>query len=191
MGLAIADFTSQQTIAALKAYRGGMSVTNIRNALTALATSVGSDPAVLDITLTTPAAANNPSRQTVNLNREATLIVNKGRGGRSLTSAQMSTALTSLANALPLPPVNTGLPVLGGTAAVGQQVLVSTGSWSGPSRVYSYQWLNDAGAIPGATNAQFTCRAADQGHMMQCEVTATNAYGATTVTPAAAIGPVA
>jgi hypothetical protein len=80
-------------------------------------------------------------------------------------------------------PVNTALPVVSGTAALGSPLLCSNGSWTGESLAlsvgwplvtpFTYQWLRDGAAIPGATSATYIVQAADLGHGLVCEVTAT------------------
>ncbi len=44
---------------------------------------------------------------------------------------------------------------------------------------FSYQWLRDGVSISGQTGAKYTLVAADEGHSLQCEVTAYNASAAT------------
>lgn len=40
-----------------------------------------------------------------------------------------------------------------------------------------YQWLRDGVAIPGATTPDYTVSSADEGHALQCQVTASNSEG--------------
>jgi len=77
-------------------------------------------------------------------------------------------------------PVNTALPTMTGTAAVGQTLSVSTGTWTGtPS--YSYQWQKNTGTgyanINGATSSTYTIVTNDQGSVIRCIVNATNNIG--------------
>jgi hypothetical protein len=74
----------------------------------------------------------------------------------------------------PTAPVNTGAPAITGTAAVGHTLTISTGSWSGTTTAFSYQWLRDGMPIPGATDSSYTVQTADQGHSLTCEVTASD-----------------
>ena len=108
---------------------------------------------------------------------------------------------------VPLPasaPVNTQLPVLSGTVAVGQQLQASTGSWNGsPAPTFTYQWQDcDSGGnncvpIQGATNASYTIQGSDVGFTLEAAVTASNSSGSsqassapTPVVPPAASAPV-
>jgi hypothetical protein len=80
-------------------------------------------------------------------------------------------------------PINTSAPVASGTAAVGQTLSCSNGSWSGISTInFAYKWLRDGSAIEGATNSSYTVQAADQGHGLSCEVTASNSKGSASAT---------
>ena len=101
-------------------------------------------------------------------------------------------------------PVNTLLPSVSGTVAVGQQLQASPGSWTGsPAPGFSYQWQDcDSGGnncvpIQGATNASYTIQGADSGFTLEAVVTATNSAGTglastppTLVVPPAASAPV-
>ena len=96
------------------------------------------------------------------------------------------------------PPVNAGPPVISDLTSLspanvvsGDRLEVSAGSWSGyPAPVYAYQWqdCNAAGesctAINGATAATYTPVAADVGHTLRVEVTASNSVGSGKATSA-------
>jgi len=71
-------------------------------------------------------------------------------------------------------PVNSVLPAITGTKTVGQTLTCSTGTWS-KSPTYAYQWLRDGVAIAGATASTRVLSGADEGALMSCTVTATNA----------------
>ncbi len=89
------------------------------------------------------------------------------------------------------PPVNVGLPAISdltslsaSNVAPGDTLAVSTGSWmSYPTSTYTYQWqeCDAAGgsctAIGGATAATYTPVAAEEGHTLRVEVTASNGVG--------------
>lgn len=83
------------------------------------------------------------------------------------------------------PPVNTGLPRVLGTAAVGHVLSISIGSWSGAGNAYTYQWQRFASgtwsAIGGATGATYTATSSDHGALIRVILTATNVDGAATV----------
>jgi hypothetical protein len=75
-------------------------------------------------------------------------------------------------------PVNTALPGISGVPVVGEILSASTGTWTGSDpKTYAYQWLRNAVAISGATNAVYTIVEADVGTRLSVQVTATNAEG--------------
>jgi hypothetical protein len=93
----------------------------------------------------------------------------------------------------PVAPSNTALPVIGGTAAVGQSLFATVGGWSGTLLTYSYQWVrcgSDGGqptgsncaAIAGATSSQYTLSSSDVGRRLRVQVTARNTLGSATAT---------
>ena len=84
-----------------------------------------------------------------------------------------------------IPPSNTVLPVISGTAAVGKTLTCYAATWKGaPTPSFTYQWLSDGVAIADATAQTYTVRSADAGHSLACEVTATNSAGTATATSA-------
>ena len=82
-------------------------------------------------------------------------------------------------------PQAVGEPTISGTAAVGQQLTASPGTWSNIPDRYTYQWqqCDSAGAacavIAGATGTVFGVRSADLGKTIRVEVTAINPFGRT------------
>ncbi|HTZ87491.1 MAG TPA: carboxypeptidase regulatory-like domain-containing protein [Solirubrobacteraceae bacterium] len=89
---------------------------------------------------------------------------------------------------VPSAPHNTALPTVTGTTTVGSQLLCSSGSWTGESTLplssgwpltstFAYQWLRQGSAIAGMTSPTYIVQAADVGHGLECEVTATNDAG--------------
>jgi len=87
----------------------------------------------------------------------------------SATSAATSAVVT--------PPVNSVAPTITGTAQVGQTLTCSTGTWSGGSITYTYQWAHTGSNIPGATSSTYVVEAAYLGENLRCTVTATNSVG--------------
>ena len=75
--------------------------------------------------------------------------------------------------------VSTARPQLTGTAPVGQTLTADAGSWSTTPSATAFQWLrcNQNGRIctpvAGATSASFAITAADSGHTLVAQVTAT------------------
>jgi streptogramin lyase len=86
---------------------------------------------------------------------------------------------------------NTSLPAIGGTAATGVTMAISSGSWSGKPVAFGYQWrdCNSAGeecsAITGAVNANYVPVTTDVGHTLRVAVSATNGGGTVTALSAA------
>jgi hypothetical protein len=79
---------------------------------------------------------------------------------------------------VPKKPTNTSAPGLSGTPMVGQTLTCSNGTWTGIATLaYAYKWLRDGGPIAGPTGGTYAVQAADQGHGLSCEVTATNPKG--------------
>ncbi len=102
------------------------------------------------------------------------------------TNAAGNQSATSLETAVvtPLPPANTTLPVISGTAEDGETLSATTGTWTGtPTLTYGYQWrrCDASGAscsdISGATASTYDLVAGDVGATIRVVVTATNAAG--------------
>lgn len=92
----------------------------------------------------------------------------------------------------PLPPSNTAVPAISGTAQDGQALTSTTGTWNGTTPLsYSRQWrrCDSAGAncsdISGATAATYTTTSADVASKIRVVVTATNGAGSASATSAA------
>lgn len=87
-------------------------------------------------------------------------------------------------------PTNTGLPTITGTAAVGQTLTASEGSWASKFLVnFADSWLrcDTTGsncATFGTTATTYVVGAADMGSTLRFQVTATNPAGTTVVTSA-------
>jgi hypothetical protein len=107
-------------------------------------------------------------------------------------------AITPGVNAAMVPslPYNTAGPGVSGTPTVGSLLTCSSGSWTGEPELalavgwpltspFSYQWLREGAPIAGATSPAYTVQAADVGHSLVCEVTATNVAGRTSARSAA------
>jgi hypothetical protein len=88
------------------------------------------------------------------------------------------------------PPANLSLPVVNGTAQVGQTLTGSDGFWSNNPLAYAYQWqrCNSGGGacadLAGETGDSYVVDAADVGSTLRIEVTATNDGGSATVVSA-------
>src|SRR5581483_1716875 len=81
------------------------------------------------------------------------------------------------------PPVNTALPVVSGTAAVGKVLSSSTGTWTNAPTGYTYLWQDcdssggSCADIVSATNSAYTLQPSDLGDTVRVVVTATNGAG--------------
>jgi hypothetical protein len=76
-------------------------------------------------------------------------------------------------------PVNTVAPNVTGATGLGDVLTSTTGTWTGTSISYSYQWQRGGVDIIGETASTHTIVALDQGANVTCIVTATNTAGAT------------
>jgi hypothetical protein len=75
-------------------------------------------------------------------------------------------------------PEHTVAPIVTGTTKAGQMLTCSEGTWATPAPTsYAYRWLRDGVAVAGAESSLYTVTAADEGHSISCEVTATDAVG--------------
>jgi Glycoside hydrolase family 44 len=97
---------------------------------------------------------------------------------------------------VPLPPVNTVAPAIGGSTLVGQTLTATPGTWNPAPATYTYQWqrCDTAGAncvdISGATAPTYTITAVDLNARVQVVVAAANGGGIATALsiPTAVIG---
>ena len=88
-------------------------------------------------------------------------------------------------------PSNTALPAISGSAASGQTLTTTPGTWTSsatPTFTYAWQRCNSTGAscaaISGATATTYVVQAADVGSTLRAQVTATNAQGMAAATSA-------
>jgi hypothetical protein len=126
-------------------------------------------------TITVPANTNT----TTNVVYTVTLTA-LGVAGTPAAHAE----ITITVPAAPPPPVAASPPTISGVATKGQTLTESHGSWSNGPSGYSYQWqrCNNSGsscqAIVGATAQTYTLAAADVGHTLTVQETASNVSGA-------------
>src|SRR3954468_10173344 len=84
-------------------------------------------------------------------------------------------------------PKNSVRPAVSGTAAVGEELRVSRGTWSPTPTSFGFQWQRcsssgtDCVNVAGATGAAYGVRSADVDHRMRALVTARPAAGRSTV----------
>jgi hypothetical protein len=80
-------------------------------------------------------------------------------------------------------PASTAVPTISGSAALGQKLTEANGTWTGSPTAFSYQWQDcDAAgsvctAIAGATGQTYAPIAADVGHTLRVQESATNVTG--------------
>lgn len=86
-------------------------------------------------------------------------------------------------------PANSVAPAVTGTPTVGNTLSCTTGTWTNSPTSYAYQWLRDGSSISGATSSSYALQEADEGEMVSCLVTATNAHGSASQ-ESNAVGPV-
>lgn len=91
----------------------------------------------------------------------------------SVVKASNETSVVTLA------PVNDVLPIITGTAQVGEELTATTGEWHGDATItYAYAWYADDVVIEGQTAAAYTVLIGDLGKVITVKVTATNSAGA-------------
>jgi sugar lactone lactonase YvrE len=101
------------------------------------------------------------------------------------TDAEGSATAISSPSAVvaPAPPVNTHPPVIEGVAKEGQTLTASTGSWSGASLTFTYQWksCNSVGeactSIEGANNSVYVVGGGEVGSTLRVLVSVANVAG--------------
>ena len=108
------------------------------------------------------------------------VTASNGVVGSPVTASSNSVAIP----AATAPPANTVLPAVTGTAALGATLTCDGGTWTGnPTPAISYQWYRDGSTpIGGATSSTYVVQAADQGHSLSCQVTASNGVVGSPVT---------
>ncbi len=110
-------------------------------------------------------------------------VVVAANAGGSNSASSAATALVT-----PLPPGNTSLPQITGTAQQSSTLTTSKGSWTNSPTSYGYQWqdCDSSGGscidIPGATGSTYKLQSSDVGSKVDAVVTATNAGGSTPAT---------
>ena len=99
-----------------------------------------------------------------------TVTVSSREGSQSATSAIVSVKGQSPQEFLG--------PSVKGTGAVGFNLTCEAGLWKGePPPSFSYQWYRDGVAIAGQTEPVYNVEAADEGHVLTCNVVASNTEG--------------
>jgi len=79
-------------------------------------------------------------------------------------------------------PVNTALPVISGSAEVGETLTTDNGSWNNSPASYAYAWLRSGAVVSGQTSSTYAVTTADIGKTIAARVTATNVDGSASAT---------
>lgn len=112
-------------------------------------------------------------------------------GNQSLPGTLHVDAAPSDPTPPPIPsPVATAAPQISGKPVVGGTLSTTAGEWDQTGLTFAYQWLRDGIPVDGATEAGLLLGAADLGHRMSVQVTATRSGAAPTTTRSAATSPV-
>lgn len=83
------------------------------------------------------------------------------------------TESNAVAASLGSAPVNSTAPAITGDRKVGAYLSASTGTWTGTSLRYSYQWLRNGNPISGATSYRYRLATADAARLISVRVAAT------------------
>jgi hypothetical protein len=130
------------------------------------------------------AGATSPTYTLVEADVGSTLRVAVKATNEAGISAAVSSAATAVVSAGTQAPVSTSPPTISGSARQGATLTETHGGWTGEPTSYSVQWLqcNSLGgaclAIAKATGSTYTLAAADVGHEIAVQETASNSAGA-------------
>jgi Bacterial Ig-like domain (group 3) len=121
-----------------------------------------------------------------------TIVVQETATNATGPAVASSNPTAVVAAPAPPAPANTALPTISGTTTQGQTLTETNGTWANnPVPPFTYQWedCNSTGtgctAIPGAINQTYLLTAADVGHTIVVQETATNVAGRTVASSAA------
>ncbi|MCZ7587313.1 MAG: hypothetical protein M5U27_00310 [Gaiella sp.] len=107
-------------------------------------------------------------------------------------SASAESGQTAVVTAVTVP-ANTAEPTISGSPVEGLTLSAATGTWTGTTLAYGYQWVRcgaDGGlpdgsncpTVPGATSSTYTLGSDDVGKRLRVQVTASNSAGSATAT---------
>jgi hypothetical protein len=114
-------------------------------------------------------------------NKLRAVVTAANADGKSTANSDMTDTVASSGG-----PVNTARPSVSGDAVVGSTLTADTGTWSGTTPTFTFQWLqcDQFGSacvqVVGATGKTYGVRLADVSSRMRVDVTAKNADGSTT-----------
>jgi hypothetical protein len=113
------------------------------------------------------------------------VVIANNAGGATSATSQATAVVAAKPPLPPTAPVNTALPVVGGTVSVEGTLTASKGTWSGRPTSYAYQWQDcdtSGGActnIGGASASTHKVTSGEVGHTVRVVLTATNTGGST------------
>ncbi len=87
-------------------------------------------------------------------------------------------------------PANSTVPMISGTAQVGQTLTATTGTWTNNPTSFTYQWNRAGAAISGATASSYVLVTADIGNILAVSATAANTGGSSPPATSAPTGAV-
>ncbi len=76
------------------------------------------------------------------------------------------------------PPVDIVLPSITGTPKAHEKLSCSPGTWTNFPTMYAAQWKRNGKPLHGATQSTYTVKTDDEGAVLTCTITASNAAGA-------------
>ncbi len=104
-------------------------------------------------------------------------VTGTGTSGAAMGAATAAISIAPVpATAPPVVSTRPEVNYEGSKGVVGKKRACTPGTWSG-SPTFSYRWLRNGVAIPGAETSEYTLSSEDEGTALQCEVTASNAGG--------------
>jgi hypothetical protein len=114
-----------------------------------------------------------------------TIVVQETATNATGSTVASSTATAVVAAPAPPAPANTAPPTIAGTTTQGQTLTETNGTWANNPNTVINQWEDcdstgaSCTAVPGAINQTYLLTAADVGHTIVVQETATNATGPT------------
>ena len=75
------------------------------------------------------------------------------------------------------PPVNVVQPSITGTPKAHEKLSCSPGTWTNFPSMYAAQWSRNGNPLQGATQSTYTVKTDDEGAVLTCTITASNAAG--------------
>ncbi len=110
------------------------------------------------------------------------------RASNQFGESDLSPSAISIAVVAPPPPLPVVNPVLSGTAKVGEQLMVTSGTWDPAATAISYQWQScledgtECVPIAGGASGAYTLGWGEADRIVNVRVTASNLGGSTTLT---------